>query len=351
MSRCFSLQSILSFCLNTWEIIADDWKGIAIYMKIGNVELNNNVFLAPMAGVTDAPFRLLCKEQGCGLVYTEMVSAKGLHYNSEKSFNIAKINDEERPAAVQIFGSDPALMAEIAKKLEEYEPDIIDINMGCPTPKITKNGEGSALMLSPVLVGQIVEAVSKAVSRPVTVKIRKGWDDEHVNAVEIAKIAQESGAAAVAVHGRTRQQFYSGTADWNIIKQVKDTLGIPVIGNGDITSPEKAKEMLDQTGCDAVMIGRGAQGNPWIFNRITTYLRMGELKSEPSPQEKIETLLRHMDMLVELKGERTGVLEMRKHIAWYIKGMNNSSSVKEQVFKITSREAMEKLLREYIENY
>lgn len=320
-------------------------------MKIGNVVLKNNVFLAPMAGVTDAPFRLLCKEKGCGLVYTEMVSAKGLYYNDEKSFKIAKINDDERPVAIQIFGSDPGIMAEIAKKLEEYEPDIIDINMGCPTPKITKNGEGSALMLSPVLVGQIVEAVSKAVSRPVTVKIRKGWDEEHVNAVEIARIAQESGAAAVAVHGRTRQQFYSGKADWNIIKKVKESLRIPVIGNGDITSPERAKEMFEQTGCDAVMIGRGAQGNPWIFDRVITYLSTGELKSEPSPQEKIETLLRHMDMLVKLKGERTGVLEMRKHIAWYIKGMNNSSSIKEQIFKITSKDEMERLLREYIENY
>lgn len=317
-------------------------------MKIGKIQLDNNVFLAPMAGVTDMPFRILCKEQGCGLVYTEMVSAKGMHYNSEKSFKLTEVDDAEKPAAIQIFGSDPHIMAGITEKLNETDAAIIDINMGCPTPKITKNGEGSALMLNTRLAGEIIRAVVNASVKPVTVKMRKGWDEDSVNAVELAMIAEENGASAVAVHGRTRNQFYSGKADWEIIRRVKEAVSMPVIGNGDIFEPQDAGAMLEQTGCDAVMIGRGAQGNPWIFRRILYFLKTGQVLYEAPFHEKINTIIRHMDMLVELKGERMGTLEMRKHIAWYIKGMRNSASVKEQVFKLTSPSQIKDLLHDYI---
>lgn len=317
-------------------------------MEIAGISLQNNVFLAPMAGITDMPFRILCREQGCGLVYTEMVSAKGMHYNDEKSSRLADISDFEKPAGVQIFGSDPKIMAGIAEKLNESEASFIDINMGCPTPKITKNGEGSALMRRPELVAQIVKEVAGASNKPVTVKIRKGWDDTSVNAVEIAKIAEENGARAIAVHGRTREQFYSGKADWDIIKRVKQGVSIPVIGNGDITTPEDAGRMLEYTGCDAVMIGRGAQGNPWIFKRTVAWLKSGERLPGPTPQQKIDMIIRHMNMLIELKGEHIGICEMRKHIAWYIKGMHNASYVKEKVFRTMSREGIVELLNEYL---
>ncbi len=316
-------------------------------MKIGKLQLENNIFLAPMAGVTDKAFRILCKEQGCGLVYTEMVSAKGMHYNDAKSHRLTVIDEAEKPAGVQIFGSDPEIMAGIARRLEYSDAALIDINMGCPTPKITKNGEGSALMLRPELAAEIIRAVSSGTSKPLTVKIRKGWDDERVNAVEMAMLAEKNGAAAVAVHGRTRMQFYSGHADWDIIKLVKKAVSIPVIGNGDITKPEDAERMLEQTGCDAVMIGRGAQGNPWLFHRTLHYFRTGEKLPEPSIGERIEICARHMDMLVELKGEHTGLCEMRKHVAWYLKGLKNSAHIKEQVFKMNSREAVMELLKEY----
>lgn len=316
-------------------------------MKIGNIDLENNVFLAPMAGVTDMPFRILCKEQGCGLVYSEMVSAKGMHYNDKKSESLTKLDEREMPAAVQIFGSDPILMGEIASRLDSSNASFIDINMGCPTPKITKNGEGSALMLKPALVGEIVKSVSQATDKPVTVKIRKGWDEANVNAVEIAKIAEENGAKAIGVHGRTREQFYSGKADWEIIAKVKEAVGIPVIGNGDIVTAKDAQSMMKQTGCDAIMIGRGAQGNPWIFRKVINYLEKGEIVPDTTNEEKLDTILGHMKMLIELKGEHTGVLEMRKHIAWYLKGMKNSGVVKEKVFRLSGKDEIMELLQNF----
>lgn len=317
-------------------------------MKIGNVELENRVFLAPMAGVTDMPFRVLCKEQGCGLVYTEMVSAKGMHYNDAKSTQLTLLDEKEKPGAVQIFGSEPEIMAEVAAKLDKSDACIVDINMGCPAPKITKNGEGSALMRKPELIAKIVKAVSNATSKPVTVKIRKGWDDENINAVQIAQIAEENGANAVAVHGRTREQYYSGKADWDIIKQIKQTVSIPVIGNGDVVRPIDAKRLFEETGCDAIMIGRGAQGNPWLFNQINKYLEDGTIIPLPTAQQKIETIIRHMNMLIELKGERTGILEMRSHIAWYIKGLRDAAQTKQKIFSLTDKDEIINVLQNFI---
>lgn len=317
-------------------------------MQIGSVKLDNNIFLAPMAGVTDMSFRILCKRQGCGLTYTEMVSAKGLHYKSDNTAVLLSVSPEERPAAVQVFGSDPELVAKAAKQAEAVGAAIVDINMGCPTPKIVKNGDGSALMKRPELVREIVRAAVKAVKVPVTVKTRKGWDDESINAVEIASIAAGEGAAAVTIHGRTREQYYSGTADWGIIKQVKSAVGIPVIGNGDIVKPEDAGRMIEETGCDAVMIGRGAQGNPWIFKRTLEYLRTGKLLPEPGYEQRVETIITHMDMVTALKGESIGVKEMRKHAAWYLKGMPGSTRIKAEIFTMTTCEEVKKLLYDYL---
>ncbi len=300
-------------------------------LKIGNVELENNLILAPMAGVTDLPFRLLCKEQGCGLMYTEMVSAKAILYKNRNTGPLMEVRSEEEPVALQLFGSDPEIVSDIAAQVEDGPYAFIDINMGCPVPKIVNNGEGSALMKNPKLVEQILTALVKKVKKPVTVKFRKGFDDDHINAVEIAKIAESCGVSAVAVHGRTRAQFYSGKADWDIIRQVKEAVKIPVIGNGDIFTPEDAKRMLEETGCDGLMIARGAKGNPWIFSRTLHYLETGELLGPPSREELKETILRHAQLQIQFKGEYLGLCEMRKHLSWYTVGLPHSSSLRNDV--------------------
>lgn len=297
-------------------------------MQIGKIKLANPVILAPMAGVTDLPFRLLSKEMGCGLVYSEMVSDKGLLYENCHTLHMLKIDERERPVAMQIFGSDPQSMAKAARLVEQSGADIIDINMGCPTPKIIKNGSGSALMCQPDLAYRIMASVVDAVCVPVTVKIRKGWNEASVNAVEIAGLAEKAGISAIAVHGRTREQFYTGEADWNIIRQVKKSVGIPVIGNGDIRTPYDAEKMMRETGCNGIMIGRGAQGNPWIFRQVTHYLATGDILPPPSIEERLAVLLRHLEMLIEHKGEYVGIREMRCHGAWYTKGLPHSAELR-----------------------
>ena len=313
-------------------------------IQIGEVTLQNNTILAPMAGVTDLPFRLLCKEQGAGLLCMEMVSAKGIMYNNKNTKFLLTIDERERPVSLQLFGSDPDIISEQAKRIEELPFDILDINMGCPVPKIVNNGDGSALMKNPLLAGEIIEKTARAIQKPVTVKIRKGFDEEHINAVEMAHIAQESGAAAIAVHGRTREQYYSGKADWEIIRKVKEAVKIPVIGNGDVWTPQDAIDMRKQTGCDGVMIGRGAQGNPWIFKQILHYEQTGELLEKPSPQEVTEMILRHAKMQMEFKGEYIGMREIRKHAAWYTAGYKNSAKLRGKINETETYEELKELL-------
>ena len=314
-------------------------------LKIGTVELENQVMLAPMAGVTDLPFRLLCKEQGAGLLCMEMVSAKAIMYNNKNTEALMEIHPEEMPVSLQLFGSDPDIISEMAKRIEERPFAILDINMGCPMPKIVNNGEGSALMKNPALVGEIVRKTVKAIQKPVTVKIRKGFDDEHINAVEIARIAEDAGAAAITVHGRTREQYYTGSADWDIIARVKEAVSIPVIGNGDVRDVQSARKMLDETGCDGIMIGRAAQGNPWIFRQITRYLEDGTETARVSPQEMKEVILRHADLQLAVKGEYTGIREMRKHVSWYTTGLPHSARFRQQVNEMQTMEQ----LRESVE--
>ena len=312
-------------------------------LKIGNVELENRYILAPMAGVTDLPFRLLCKEQGAGLLCMEMVSAKAIQYKNKNTQALLKIHPEERPVSLQLFGSDPDVMIEGANRSEELPFAILDINMGCPVPKIVKNGEGSALMQNPKLVEQIVKKVSGAIQKPVTVKIRKGFNDESVNAVEIAKIIEASGGAAVAVHGRTREQYYSGKADWDIIRQVKEAVSIPVIANGDVTCGRDAIDIQKQTNCDGIMIGRGAQGNPWIFSELLYYEKHGEMPERPDVHEVKKTMLRHAKLQMQYKGDYLGIREMRKHVAWYTAGMRHSAGIRRESNNISSYEELKKL--------
>mgnify|MGYP000152419509 CR=1 FL=1 len=315
-------------------------------MKIGNVNLANPYILAPMAGVTDLPFRLLCKEQGAGLLCMEMISAKALQYKNKNTKALLAIHPDEYPVSLQLFGSDPKIMSEMAKMIEELPFQILDINMGCPVPKLVRNGEGSALMKNPELVHEIVSAVSKAIKKPVTVKIRKGFDDDNINAVEIAKIIEDAGGAAVAVHGRTREQYYSGKADWDIIRQVKEAVKIPVIGNGDILTAADVIAMQKQTGCDGFMIARGAEGNPWIFAQILHYFKTGEELPKQTFEEVTQMLLRHARMQLEFKGEYTGIREIRKHAAWYTSGYRNSSKLRGRINEVETYEQLEALFQE-----
>ncbi|MCH4890725.1 tRNA dihydrouridine synthase DusB [Acidaminobacter sp. JC074] len=315
-------------------------------MKIGNLNIEGQVALGPMAGVTDRAFREICKSFGCGLMFTEMVSAKAYYYQDKKTEAIMEISESERPVGLQIFGHEPEIMADMVSKLHDYNHDILDINMGCPAPKIVKNGDGSALMKDLKLIEKIVTAVVKASNKPVSVKIRKGY--EEVNAVEVAKVIEACGADLLSIHGRTRDQFYAGKADWDIIRDVKKAIKIPVFGNGDIFSVEDAIRMKDHTDVDGLMVARGVQGNPWLIKEINTYFKTGEKIAPPDPREKVEVALKQLELMIKYKGEHRGIMEMRKHAAWYLKGIRGSSKVKDQLNRVNNKEAIESLLNDFV---
>ena len=313
-------------------------------LKIGNVRLENPYILAPMAGVTDLPFRLLCKEMGAGLICMEMVSAKAISFHNKNTEKLMEIEEQERPVSMQLFGSDPDLIAEMAVQIEERPFDILDLNMGCPVPKVVNNGEGSALMKNPHLAAEIVRKTSRAIQKPLTVKIRKGFNEEHVNAVEMAKYLEDAGAAAIAVHGRTREQYYAGKADWEIIRQVKEAVSVPVIGNGDVSDPITAHKMMKETGCDGVMMGRASRGNPWIFRQLLEYDKTGVLLEKPDVAELKSMILRHARLQLQYKGEYTGIREMRKHVAWYTAGYPHSAAIRRRVNEIETIGQLEEML-------
>ena len=319
-------------------------KNLVRKLQIGNVTLENNIILAPMAGVTDLPFRLLCARQGAGLTCMEMVSAKAIYYHNKNTEELMAIHPEEKQVSLQLFGSDPEIISEMAKRIEDRPFSILDLNMGCPVPKVVNNGEGSALMKDPLLVGKIIEQTAKAINKPVTIKIRRGFDEARVNAVEIAHIAQESGAAAVAVHGRTREQYYAGKADWEIIRQVKEHVTIPVIGNGDVTDGASAAAILKQTGCDGVMVGRAARGNPWIFAQIHHFLKTGETLPRPELAGVKRQILEHAELMLACKGEYTAIREMRKHVSWYSAGYPHSSKIRQRINEVESMEELREVM-------
>ena len=318
-------------------------------MQIGKFTFNEPVFLAPMAGVTDTAYRIIAHDMGCPLCYAEMVSSQGIHFRNERTLTMLESEPGERPLAMQIFANTPEMAAEAAKYVEDLgTADILDFNMGCPAPKIVKNGEGSALMRDPDKAYAILSAIRKAVKMPFTVKMRKGWDDEHVNVLEIAKIAEAAGVDAIAVHGRTREQFYSGKADWDIIAEVKKTVKVPVIANGDVRTCQDLQKILDETSADGVMIGRGAQGNPWIFKQLTHFLRTGEILPKPTMQERAEVIIRHLDLLLKYKGDYIGPREMRKHATWYTRGITHGAILRDKFNKAEKREDFIHIINEYL---